>query len=109
MVRRSLASSVRLMLFDAEDDDPDVFHGVYLGAAGVLWALHRLAQAGLHEPRHDYARLAEGVLDSYLGRPGRPGGGSVRRDDLPARGLRGAPGRAQDVVRILKAGPNRIP
>ena len=113
MVRRSLASSVRLMLFDArvheplqevawrpaeveaairtiaheaedalrdgewwpvhpldaEDDDPDVFHGVYLGAAGVLWALHRLAQAGLHEPRHDYAQLAEGVLDSYLGRP----------------------------------------
>ena len=54
---------------DAEDDDPDVFHGIYLGAAGVLWALHRLAQAGLHEPRHDYARLAEDVLDSYLRRP----------------------------------------
>ena len=36
---------------DAEDGDPDVFHGVYLGAAGVMWALHRLARAGLHEPR----------------------------------------------------------
>jgi hypothetical protein len=54
---------------DAQDDDPEVFHGIYLGAAGVLWALHRLAQAGLHEPRLDHARLAEGVLDSYLDRP----------------------------------------
>lgn len=54
---------------DAEAGDPDVFHGIYLGAAGVLWALHRLAQAGLHEPRHDYARLAEDVLESYLRRP----------------------------------------
>ena len=54
---------------DAEDGDPDVVHGIYFGAAGVLLALHRLAQAGLHEPRHDYARLAEDVLDSYLRRP----------------------------------------
>lgn len=54
---------------DAEPGDPDVFHGIYLGAAGVLWALHRLAQAGLHEPRHDHARLAEDVLNSYLTRP----------------------------------------
>jgi lantibiotic modifying enzyme len=54
---------------DAQPGDPDAFHGIYLGAAGVLWALDRLAQAGLHEPRHDYARLAEDVLDSYLRRP----------------------------------------
>lgn len=54
---------------DAEPDDPDVFHGIYFGAAGVLWALHRLAEAGLHEPRHEHARLAENVLESYLSRP----------------------------------------
>ena len=54
---------------DAEPGDPEVFHGIYLGAAGVLWALHRLAQAGLHEPRHDHARLAQDVLDSYLAHP----------------------------------------
>ena len=54
---------------DAEDDDPDVVHGVYLGAAGVVWALHHLAEAGLHEPRHDAARLAGEVLESYLRRP----------------------------------------
>jgi hypothetical protein len=54
---------------DAEGGDPEVVHGIYLGAAGALWALHRLARAGLHEPRHDYARLAEDVLGSYLRRP----------------------------------------
>jgi hypothetical protein len=58
------------------DDDgatPDVIHDVYFGAAGVLWALHRLAQAGLHEPRHDYGRLAGDVLDGYLARPALDG------------------------------------
>jgi lantibiotic modifying enzyme len=54
---------------DLEDGDPDVVHGVYLGAAGVVWALHQLAEAGLHEPRHDYAQLARDVLESYLRRP----------------------------------------
>ena len=54
---------------DAEPGDPDVFHGVYLGAAGMVWALDRLARDGLHEPGRDYARLAEDVLESYLRRP----------------------------------------
>lgn len=54
---------------DAEPGDPEVVHGVYLGAAGVVLALQRLAEAGLHEPCHDYPRLARDVLDSYLRRP----------------------------------------
>src|SRR3954469_14046176 len=54
---------------DAEPGDPDVVHGIYFGAAGVLWALPRLAQVGLHEPGHDYARLAGELLESYLRRP----------------------------------------
>jgi hypothetical protein len=54
---------------DAEPGDPDVWHGVYLGAAGLLSALDHLARAGLHEPGHDYARLAGDVLESYLSRP----------------------------------------
>jgi hypothetical protein len=54
---------------DAEDGDPEVFHGIYLGAAGVLWALHLLAEAGLYDPRLDHARLAEDVLESYLRGP----------------------------------------
>jgi lantibiotic modifying enzyme len=35
----------------------------------VLLALQRLADAGLHEPGHDYARLAHEALESYLRRP----------------------------------------
>ena len=54
---------------DVEPDDPEVFHGIYMGAAGVVWALDRLARAGLHEPGHDYAQLASDVLESYLLRP----------------------------------------
>jgi lantibiotic modifying enzyme len=54
---------------DAEDGTPDPVHGVYCGAAGVLLALARLAEAGRHEPGHAYPRLAEDVLESYLRRP----------------------------------------
>ncbi len=54
---------------DDEPGDPDVWHGVYMGAAGMLWALDHLARAGLHEPSHDYPRLAGDVLASYLRRP----------------------------------------
>ena len=54
---------------DAESDDPKRFHGVYFGAAGMLWGLDRLARAGLHEPAHDYARLAQEVLEGYESDP----------------------------------------
>ena len=54
---------------DFEEGDPDVWHGIYLGAAGVVWALDELARAGLHEPRLDYAQLASKVLESYRRRP----------------------------------------
>src|SRR3954449_5065027 len=54
---------------DVEEGDPDVVHGVYIGASGVLWALDRLARAGLHSPGHDYGALAVDVLASYLERP----------------------------------------
>jgi len=35
----------------------------------MLWALHHLARVGLHEPGHDYARLAQEALESYRRRP----------------------------------------
>ena len=54
---------------DDDEDTPEGLHGVYLGAAGVLWALDHLAAAGLHEPGHDYARLAHDALESYRRRP----------------------------------------
>ena len=55
---------------DGETADPQ--HGIYLGAAGVLWALDHLARAGLHEPGHDYARLAGEALESHRRRPEVP-------------------------------------
>jgi Lanthionine synthetase C-like protein len=54
---------------DLVEDDPDVVHGVYLGAAGVVWALDRLARLGLHSAGRDYGRLAVDVLDGYRSRP----------------------------------------
>ena len=54
---------------DSDGETPDAVHGVYLGAAGVLLALQRLAEAGLHKPAHDYARLAAEALESYRRRP----------------------------------------
>lgn len=54
---------------DAEPGDPPAFHGVYLGAAGVLWALRDLAAAGLCEPRLDLAGLAGEALAAYLAAP----------------------------------------
>ena len=39
----------------------------------MLWALDHLARAGLHEPGHDYARLAGEALESHRRRPEFPG------------------------------------
>ncbi len=54
---------------DSDGPTPAPVHGVYLGAAGVLLALQRLAEAGLHQPGHDYARLATAALETYRRRP----------------------------------------
>ena len=45
-----------------------VWHGLYLGAAGVLWALDYLARAGSTNRAWTTALAAE-VLESYLSRP----------------------------------------
>ncbi|MGZ4200917.1 MAG: hypothetical protein ACXVRH_02535, partial [Thermoleophilaceae bacterium] len=54
---------------DDDGDTPPLIHGLNFGAAGVLWALHRLADAGLHEPGHDYGALAQEVPASYRNTP----------------------------------------
>jgi len=59
----------RLHPLDDDGDTPDAPHGVYIGAAGVLWALDQLARAGLHEPGHEYAPLALDALEGYRRRP----------------------------------------
>ena len=77
----------------------------------MLWALHRLAQAGLHEPRHDHPRLAAAVLESYLRRPEFDGplpslwmgeGGIA----LVAWLLSAAPARADRLAELIAAEPD---
>lgn len=42
---------------------------LYLGASGVVWALHRLERAGLAEPRRDWAPVAVGLVERYAAQP----------------------------------------
>jgi hypothetical protein len=69
--------------FDAErlwplhpaDEEPGtpagaIVHGLYLGAAGIVHGLARLAEAGLHEPRLDLAAIAAGLPGAPPDEPG---------------------------------------
>ena len=42
---------------------------IYLGAAGVVWALHRLERSGLADLRRDWAPIAAGLYEHYLAEP----------------------------------------
>jgi hypothetical protein len=42
---------------------------VYLGAAGVIWALDRLQRSGLTDLRRDWAAVATGLYEHYLAKP----------------------------------------
>jgi hypothetical protein len=63
---------------DIEPDMPadGVFRGLYLGAAGVLHALARLADAGLFEPGIDFAAVASELHAASLASPDEDGAGA---------------------------------
>jgi len=44
-------------------------HGIYLGAAGVVWALERLARSGFWEPARDWPAEAASLHQRYLAKP----------------------------------------
>ena len=48
-----------------DEDDTVVRCGIYLGAAGIVWALHRLG--------HDLTETAERLYERYLAEPDWPG------------------------------------
>jgi hypothetical protein len=54
---------------DLEGDRPGRFHSVYLGAAGVLWAMWHLAREGAVDLRGRPEAVIGRVYDSYLDRP----------------------------------------
>lgn len=56
---------------DTGEDDDDyagVSHGVYIGAAGMLWALDHLGRVGAAESSLDLRAAAAGLHDGYLRR-----------------------------------------
>ena len=42
---------------------------LYMGASGVIWALHQLEHVGAADLRRDWARVAVGLADRYLAQP----------------------------------------
>ena len=52
----------------ARDPADGILRGVYVGAAGMLHALGRLAEAGLHVPTVDGAAVAAGLHEAALAR-----------------------------------------
>ena len=71
----------RLWLLHPDDEEPDIpadriLRGVYLGAAGMLHALARLAEAGLHVLTLDGAAIADGLHEAALVSPDEDGAGA---------------------------------
>jgi hypothetical protein len=61
---------------DHEPGTPEVLRGVYLGAAGMLHALARLADRGLYVPTIDCAAVAAGLHEPSLAAPDEEGAGA---------------------------------
>ncbi len=71
----------RLWPLHPADDDPalgpdGILRGIYVGAAGMLHAFGRLAEAGLHDPAIDAADVAAGLYEESLASPDEEGAGA---------------------------------
>jgi hypothetical protein len=64
---------------DEEQNEPPLGRvaSLYLGAAGVVWALHALARAGLAETRRDWGNVALTLPERYRAEPDFPDVGVV--------------------------------
>jgi Lanthionine synthetase C-like protein len=64
---------------DEDDDEPPLgrTRTLYLGAAGVIWALHALERAGVVELGRDWSEVALGLLEPYREEPDFPEQGVV--------------------------------
>jgi Lanthionine synthetase C-like protein len=71
----------RLWPLHPDDDEPGtpadgILRGLYVGAAGMLHALGRLAQSGLHVPTLDRAAIAGELHEAGLASPDEDGAGA---------------------------------
>ena len=88
---------------DLDDGPLPAVSSLYLGASGVIWALHELERAGLVDLGRDWAPVAVGLVEHYRAQPdfqdvgegaapvaadGR-GGDPARRAHARARALAG--------------------
>lgn len=64
---------------DEEDDEPPLGRvaSLYLGASGVIWALHALERANLAETQRDWAEVAQTLPERYRADPDFPNEGVV--------------------------------
>lgn len=54
---------------DLDDGPLPAVSSLYLGASGVIWALHELERAGLAEPGRDWAPVAVALIEHYRAQP----------------------------------------
>jgi hypothetical protein len=54
---------------DLEDGPLPAVSSLYLGASGVIWALHELERAGLVDLRCEWAPVAVGLVEHYRAQP----------------------------------------
>src|SRR6185436_7774299 len=54
---------------DLDDGPLPAVSTLYLGASGVIWALHELERAGLADLGRDWAPVAIRLVDHYLAQP----------------------------------------
>ena len=54
---------------DLDDGPLPAVSSLYLGAAGVIWALHELERAGLADLGRDWAPIAVGLVEHYRAQP----------------------------------------
>jgi Lanthionine synthetase C-like protein len=75
--------------FDEEDDEPPLqrMRCLYLGAAGVIWALHELQRAGAVELRRDWADAAVSLPERYRAEPDFPDEGVIPSLSLGEAGI----------------------
>jgi hypothetical protein len=71
----------RLWPLHPADDEPGtpadgILRGLYVGAAGMLHALSRLAETGLHVPTLDGAAIVDGLHEAALASPDEDGAGA---------------------------------
>ena len=86
-----------------------IFRGLYLGAAGMLHGLRRLAEAGLWDPTLDGAAIAEGLYGAALDSPDEEdAGGSLLVGSsgilLVTHALTGSAAAAEALVEVIASG-----